>query len=149
MTPQPATGPAWLTVEAFLERVALTRRHGAFPLVEHDGTAAGLVTLHQLSAVTPDDRGLTRVGRVATPLAQVPTARPEEPVSDLLVRMGEHAGTAGRALVLDARGQVAGIVTAVDVRRALELAPLRSTTGPAGVPTALPPEEDARRTAAV
>jgi len=67
------------------------------------------------------------VREAAIPLPQVPTAAPHEPLTALLQRLGAHAGN--RALVIDA-GHVAGIVTASDLSRLIDVYQLASV--PAG-----------------
>src|SRR6266496_1705402 len=54
----------------------------------------------------------------------VGTARPAAPLLTLLPRMRGCAD--GRAVVLDERGRVIGVVSATDISRALQLADLRS-----------------------
>jgi CBS-domain-containing membrane protein len=53
------------------------------------------------------------------PIDQVVTAAPHEPLTSLLERLAPSGGS--RALVVD-RGQVVGIVAAIDIGRADELA---------------------------
>ena len=57
---------------------------------------------------------------IAIPFAEVPVARPDEPMTDLLERMVAKEGHP--ALVLDDTGQLVGIVTESDLRRAVTLA---------------------------
>lgn len=113
----PHTGPAWLTVDEFIQRHVLGDRHSAYPTVGFDGNVEGLVTLAQLGAVPPDARAGTRVRSVATPLAHIPTAAPTEPLVQLLDRLSPLSG--GRALVFDA-GRLVGIITPTDITRAME-----------------------------
>ncbi len=118
MLPDPPVGPAWFTVEAFLDGYAARHRLRAFPLHEFDGRPAGLVTLPALLRVPPERRSAVRVGAVAVPAAEVVTASPGEPVVELLRRLG----AAGQvwALVVDG-GRLVGIVAPDDLRWAAEL----------------------------
>lgn len=118
MTPDPVVGPSWFTVEAFLERVASVERVSAFPILDFEGQLVGLVTVAQLARVPAAVRAEVTAGRVATPIAEVPTAAPEEPVTSLLERMSPGAQ---RALVL-ADGLLVGIITTTDITRTLQLA---------------------------
>jgi Zn-dependent protease len=127
MTPDPVTVPGDLTVEALIRHFVGLYRCSAFPVVRPDGSPVGLVTLSRLRDVPDHLRATTTVAQVATPLDRVVTARPGEPVIDLLARF--TPGTGRRALVLD-RGALVGIVTASDLDRALELA---AVGGPAAL----------------
>ena len=104
-------------MQAFIDDYLFTHRHSAFPIEAWGAGLAGLVTLNRLREVPPERRMAVRVIDVAVPLAEVPTARADEPLIDLLARM--DATTGGRALVLDAEGRLEGILTASDVTRAL------------------------------
>jgi len=85
--------------------------------VVDDGQTVGLVTVRRINEVPADDRTRTTLREVACPLAEVARATPDEPVADLLPRLG--ACSDGRALVF-ADGQLAGIVAPADISRALE-----------------------------
>jgi Zn-dependent protease/CBS domain-containing protein len=127
MTPDPVTVPPDLTVETLVRDYVGEYRCSAFPVVAHDRSPLGLVTLSRLRDVPGHLRAVTTVGQVAAPLSRVVTTRPDEPVIELLTRLSP--GNGSRALVLD-RGVVVGIVTASDLDRALELA---SVGGPAAL----------------
>jgi Zn-dependent protease len=124
MTADPVVGPSWLTVAAFLEDYALRYRCSAFPLRNLDGTLVGMVTLARLRTVPVRQRLTTRVETVMCPLAQVPTATPQELLVDLLPRLGSGC-SGGWALVLQ-DGQLIGMVSPADIARALDLAALAS-----------------------
>jgi Zn-dependent protease len=127
MTPDPVTVPADLTIEALIRHFVGLYRCSAFPVVGPDDSPLGIVTLSQLQDVPVHVRATTTVAQVATPLDRVVTARPGEPVTDLLARF--TPGTGRRALVLD-RDVLVGIVTASDLDRALDLA---AVGGPAAL----------------
>lgn len=122
MSPHPHTGPGWFTVDAFVERYVLGQRYSAYPVVRFDGRVEGLITLAQLRAVQPADRGRIRVADVAIPLERVPTATPDELLTALLERLSPETG--GRALVFD-HAELVGIVTPTDVARTIEIKGLR------------------------
>ncbi|MGY1693896.1 site-2 protease family protein [Geodermatophilus sp. SYSU D00814] len=108
-------------VERFLHEVVLAHRFSTYPLVDAGGALAGLVTLNRLRSVPPGARARTRLRDVACPPSEIPTARPDEPLLDLLGRM--QGCTDGRAVVVDG-GRVVGVVSPSDVTRTLQLADL-------------------------
>lgn len=118
MTPGPDTADGDATVSAFLHDVALVRRHSAFPLLDEHGRLQGLITLNRLKSVPAERRDTTRLADVACPPVDVPLAEPDEPLSDLLQRLG--GCTDGRALVFS-DGELAGIVSPSDISRMVTL----------------------------
>jgi CBS domain-containing protein len=125
MTPDPVTVPAGLTVDEVVREYLPRFRCSAFPVVDADRTPVGLVTLGSLRAVSPIARASVRIDEVATPMADVAVARPDEPLTDLIGRLTAVSGR--HALVLDGDVLV-GIVTERDLDRAVEVA------GVAGAP---------------
>ncbi len=141
--PVPAA-QAWQTVQAFLDGDGpagtrhpeghpagpATSGATAFPLRDFDGRPAGLLTLSQLAAVPADRRDSVRLSEVATPLAHVVTTTGDEPLNDLVARLSVRPAvpaalhTAGHALVLDADGGLAGVLTPADFARASQLGAL-------------------------
>jgi Zn-dependent protease/CBS domain-containing protein len=113
-----------LTVADFIAQVALTHQYSTYPLVDQYGRLTGLVTLNRVRAVQPELRATTRLQEIACPPSEVPTARPEESLVELLERMNGCAD--GRAVVVDDAGRVVGVMSASDVARSLQLADLRS-----------------------
>ncbi len=113
-------------VERFLHEVVLVHRFSTYPLVGPDGALAGLVTLNRLRAVPPGARATTRLRDVACPPSEIPVARPDEPLLDLLGRM--QGCTDGRAVVVDG-GRVVGVVSPSDVTRTLQVADLAAGGG--------------------
>ena len=124
MAPQPTVLDGNLTVADFIAQVALTHQYSTYPLVDPYGRLTGLVTLNRVRAVPPELRPTTRLQEIACPPNEVPTARTEEPLVELLERM--HGCADGRAVVVDDAGRVVGVLSASDVARALQLADLRS-----------------------
>jgi CBS domain-containing protein len=117
MTANPVTVPASATVTRFLHDLLPWLRHSAFPVVDDDGQTVGLVTVRRVNAVPADERDRTTLRQIASPLAEVARATPDEPVADVLPRL--NGGSDGRALVFDG-GRLAGIVAPADISRALE-----------------------------
>ncbi|MGW6498456.1 site-2 protease family protein [Nonomuraea angiospora] len=125
------------TIAGLIERVVMRHRLSTYPLVAPDGTFAGLVTLNRIRRVEPERRGTTRLADIACPPEEVPQARPEEPLTDLLARMGGCAD--GRAVVLDQDGRLVGLLTPTDISRTIQMADLRATlSGPRGADLAPP-----------
>jgi Zn-dependent protease/CBS domain-containing protein len=119
MTAHPHTAPGWISVEDFIQRYVLGDRHSAYPVADQDGSIVGLVTLRQLRDLPPSRRTTTTVREIALPLDRVPTAAPQEPLSELLHRI-TPLGTRSRALVIDS-GSVVGIVTPSDLARLIDV----------------------------
>jgi Zn-dependent protease len=124
MTVRPIILDGNLTVDDFITHVAMNHRFSTYPLVDVQGRLTGLVTLNRVRAVAPELRATTRLQQIACSPAEVPTARPEDPLVELLERM--HGCADGRAVVLDDVGRVIGVLSASDVARALQVADLRS-----------------------
>ncbi len=146
----PAAGaiPGWHTVQSFLDGQAGSPAPGgagaplgvigasAFPLRDFEGHAAGLLTLSQLALVPPGQRDRLRLTDVATPVADVVTTSPDEPLGQLLARLSIRPAipaalhTAGHALVLAGDGTPAGVLTPEDFRRASQAGLARGWQGP-------------------
>jgi Zn-dependent protease/predicted transcriptional regulator len=124
MTRDPVVADATMTLEQFVDRLAMSHRFSCYPLVDHSGRLTGLVTLNRVRAVPPNHRSETRLRDIACPLEGVPTAHPDEPLLTLLPRM--RGCSDGRAVVLDEHGRVIGVISSTDISRVLQLADLRS-----------------------
>jgi Zn-dependent protease/CBS domain-containing protein len=122
MTPDPMTAPGGITVAELLEDYVLRTRYSTFPTVDSWGRFSGLVTLSRVKNVPAEERHTTRVQQIACPPDEVPTARPDDKILDLLPRMGGCSD--GRAIVL-VDHQIVGIVSPADVARQFEVADLR------------------------
>ncbi|MFI6738806.1 site-2 protease family protein [Nonomuraea sp. NPDC050451] len=137
MSRQPVAASPDETVSGLIDRVVMRHHVSTYPLVAPDGTFAGLVTLNRIRRVEPDRRGTTRLADIACPPQEVPQARPEEPLTDLLARMEGSAD--GRAVVLDPAGRLIGLLTPTDISRTIQMADLRGTlSGPRGADLAPP-----------
>lgn len=123
MSGPPVTVPATTTVDEFINQVVLRERFSTYPLVDGDGRLTGLTTLNRLRQVPLEQRAQTRLQEIACPPAEVPVARPNEPLIHLLPRL---AGcTDGRAVVLDDERRVIGVISPSDVSRMAAHADLR------------------------
>jgi Zn-dependent protease len=122
MTKDPTTAPAWLTVGAFVEDYVFRHHHSTFPLVDHYGQLAGLVTLRRVKQVPRDEWSTIRLRDIACTRDEVATARPDESLPDVLERMASCAD--GRVVVVDG-DRLVGILSPADVTRRMEIADLR------------------------
>jgi Zn-dependent protease len=135
MAPDPPTGPAWFTVDAFLDGWAARHPRPAWPVQDFDGRLAGVVTMDSLRLVPPADRSRVRVADMAVPARELPTAAPDEPAAELAGRLA----AAGRslALVVDG-GRPVGVVTAARLAAAARWGQRRPPAAPTGTGPALP-----------
>jgi Zn-dependent protease/CBS domain-containing protein len=118
MTPHPVTVPGSMTVSQFLDDDLFRARFDSFPVTADGGnTVDGLVTLSRIRRVPADQRDRTTLAQIACPLSDVATARPDEPVSDILPHLTECADE--RALVFS-NGHLDGIITPSDITRMLD-----------------------------
>ena len=124
MSANPMSVPGTTTVEDFLEDYVFRTRFSVFPITDGSTAPPSLVTLHRIKQVPRSDRARVTVRDVACPPGEVATARPDEPLADLMPRMSQCAD--GRALVVE-DGKVVGLVSPTDVARRLELADLRDS----------------------
>ncbi|GAA0516956.1 site-2 protease family protein [Saccharopolyspora thermophila] len=102
------------TAEQFLRE--LRTEHAAYPVRGVDGSVDGLVSLRRLRSLTAAERERTTLREAACPVDQVPAAEPDEPLADVLPRLGGFAE--GRVLVFTA-GRLCGIVSPSDISRSL------------------------------
>ena len=114
MTPAPVTAPAWFTVDAFLRNYVEPWRLTALPLRTFEGQPAGVVTVAALESVPPQRRHIVRAGDVAIPMSAVLVVAPDQPVTELLGRLG--GGSAVAAVV--ANGELLGLITPAELARA-------------------------------
>ncbi len=125
MTANPVTADPNITVARFIDEVALRHRYSTYPLVDAEGRLIGLVTLNRIRAVPLELRAAQRLVDIACRPEEVPVARPDEPVTELLPRMVGCAD--GRAVVVDGAGRVIGLVSPSDLSRMMAAADLRGS----------------------
>lgn len=121
MSAHPTSAPSELTVDRFIDDYLMRYRFSAFPLVD-DGRLIGLITLNRVRQVPREAQPQTTLLDVACAPEEVPTARPQEALADLLPRMTGCSD--GRAVVLD-DGAVVGIVSPTDISRSVQVGRLR------------------------
>ncbi len=131
MTPAGEPLPGWLSVQAFLDRVAGEPARDVYLVRAFGGDLSGVVTLGGLAAVPPDDRDTTRVQRVSMPVAALVTARSGEPLVEVADRMARHGQPV--VPVLDGDDLPVGTLTVADVDRAARFRALRNPGRPAAV----------------
>lgn len=126
MSPHPIVAEPDETVAGLIDRVVMHRRLSTYPLVDEWDRFLGMVTLNRIRQVPPRDRPTTRLRDIACPAADVPRARPDEALTELLPRMSGCAD--GRAVVLDAGDRLIGLITPSDVSRTIQTIDLRIGT---------------------
>lgn len=126
MSQRPVVARPDETVSDLIDEVVLRRRLSTYPLVDDRDDFVGLVTLNRLRQVPPERRAATRLRDIACPARDVPAARPDEPLTDLLPRMGGCSD--GRAVVLDREGHLVGVLTPTDISRTMQTVDLRPAT---------------------
>jgi Zn-dependent protease len=114
MTSPVVTVPDWLTVEQFLESIAPQHPFTTYPVRDPSGSLTGIVRLGDLVRMPAQGRATERLKDRARPIAEVPTARPNEDLAALIQRVGTALDQ--RVLVFD-NAQLVGIVSPVDVAR--------------------------------
>ncbi|WP_327047336.1 site-2 protease family protein [Microbispora sp. NBC_01189] len=123
MSRHPITAQPDETVAGLIDRLVLRHHLSTYPLVDDDGRFAGLVTLGRIRAVDPARREATPLREIACPPPDVPSARPDDLLTELLQRMS--GSTDGRAVVLD-DGRIVGLVTPSDISRTIQTVDLRA-----------------------
>lgn len=113
MTRDPVVAPDWIVVRELIDDYLMSHRCSTFPLRAFDGRISGLVTMSAVKRVPAGQRDTRRARDVAVPIERVPTARPDEPLVELLGRLGGQP-TEGRALVFDG-DELVGVVSPADV----------------------------------
>jgi len=124
MTADPVTADPGRTIAGFVEQTAMVRPFSTYPLVDERGRLTGLATLNRIRRIAPADRQRLRLADIACPPADVPVARADEALVDVLPRLGGCAD--GRVIVTDAAGTVIGIVSPRDISTRLALGDLRT-----------------------
>ncbi|MFI2260028.1 site-2 protease family protein [Streptomyces tubercidicus] len=112
-----ATGADWLTVQRFIDEVAVHSPYSALPLLDFEGRPSGVVQLRRLASVPAADRETLRVREVAIPLSQCAVAAPDDLLTEALDKLSLRTGP--RVLVVDA-GHLVGIVTGKDIGRLMQ-----------------------------
>jgi CBS domain-containing protein len=120
MSKNPVIVPSWITVELLVEQYVMGHQFTSFPTHSIDGRIDGLVTMRGIKQVPPQQRGNRRAIDIAIPADRVPVARQDEPITELLKRIGTASD--GRAMVYDG-GTLVGIISPSDVARLFQGGP--------------------------
>lgn len=131
MIPAPAVGASWMSVADFIERVAIHSTQSVFPVIDVNGSVAGVTSTELLSRVPPAGRAATTVRQVMLPVPADYLAGPDDPAAPLLTRRplaGELT-----AVVL-AEGRIIGLVTVDHLQRMIRRMALRAEPAHAGPP---------------
>lgn len=121
MSRDPITAPDWITVDDFIARFVSVNRMTAYPVRDFSGQLSGFVTLAQLASVPVGDRSRTQVRTIAHPLTQIPIARPQDTLVDVLRKLSNPE--TAHVLVMDGE-RLVGVISPTDIRRTLDLARL-------------------------
>jgi Zn-dependent protease len=109
--------PSWITVELLVDQYVIGHQFTSFPTHSIDGGIDGLVTMRGIKQLPAQQRGTRRAIDIAIPAARVPITRPDEPITDLIKRLG---GTSdGSAMVYDS-GRLVGVISPSDIARLLQ-----------------------------
>lgn len=107
-----------LTLELLVAEYFLPLKHGGFPVVWGD-RLLGIITLHDVKGVPKERRATTTVRDAMTPLDRLRTVRPTASAYDAFTRMAQ--ADVGRLLVVDAGGNLVGIVTRSDLLHVMRI----------------------------
>jgi Zn-dependent protease/predicted transcriptional regulator len=113
MTAEPEAIAEDLTVEQAVDRYFLTSDHSAYP-VRANGTTVGLITLRAVRRIPREERGARTVRQAATPLTDVATVAPREPMERVFECLADEE--VNRVLVVEGE-RVVGIITPTDIAR--------------------------------
>ncbi len=117
MSGAPETVGPDVSIDDLVHDYFLRRPFSAFPVTD-DGALEGLVTLAQVRALPRDGWHDLTVADIMSPLSEILTAGPDDPMLDVLAAM--RAADSRRVLVV--RGEdLLGIISATDVARWLDL----------------------------
>ncbi len=122
MSKNPVIVPSWITVELLVDQYVMGHEFTSFPTHSIDGRIDGLVTMRGIKQVPPQQRSNRRAIDIAIPADRVPVARQDEPITDLLKRIGTASD--GRAMVYDG-GTLVGIISPSDIARLFQGGPGR------------------------
>ncbi|MGD0320370.1 MAG: site-2 protease family protein [Acidimicrobiales bacterium] len=125
MTAQPPAIASSTSVADLVHRHLPWYRTDAVAVVGPTGWLEGILPLERIRTLNPLSYADTRIGDLAVPIWTAPVARPEEPVEDLIGRMAAADGAP--AVVLDSDNRLAGIVTAANLDRTIQVNRVRSS----------------------
>lgn len=119
MTPHPPAIASSTSVADLVHRHLPWYRTDAVAVVGPTGWLEGILPIERVQHLPPLAHADTPIANLAFPIANVPVARPWEPVQELLQRMAAAGGLP--AVVLDENNRLAGIVTPANLDRSLQM----------------------------
>ena len=125
MSSNPVVLPGSMSVEQFLWTQPFQHRFTNFPITAPDESLIGLVSVRRILQVREGERAGTLLSTIAEPMSRVATARPTDPVAEVLDHMGREGQ--GRVLVLDL-GRLVGILSPRDVAGAIPILSARASS---------------------
>ncbi len=122
MTRSVQTVPETMTLVDLSDLFAESHRHG-FPMLDADGRLSGIVTVSDLDrAVGNELPRRTTAREIGTPRAQLLVAMPNQPVGEVLRRMGTRGLGRMPVVETDEPDRLIGMVRRSDIIRAYDLA---------------------------
>jgi Zn-dependent protease len=133
MVRDPETVRVWTSVADTVDGPFRRTAQDAVPVLDFSGNVAGVVTMEQVRLVPAEQWSGLEVGRIMVPADLVPTAAPQERMTDLMDRLTPEAR--GEVFVLDA-GRLVGLVGPAEFQRAITIGRLarRGRPGRSGPP---------------
>lgn len=116
MTATPPAVPSTRSV-AHVAGLLWQTRGDAVVVTTETGAVTGIATAHAVRSVPERHRSERTVGQIAVPIDDVPVARTDEPMSDVLERVA--SANANLAAVFDEQGHLVGVITPSDFERAV------------------------------
>jgi CBS domain-containing protein len=137
MLRDPQTVRVWTTVADTVEGPLRSTAQDAVPVLDFSGRVAGLVTMDQIRMVPAEQWPVVEVGRIMVPADAVPTATPDEKMTDVMDRMTMAAR--GEVFVMDG-GRLVGLLGPSEFQRAITIGRLsrRRRPGPPPPPPRVP-----------
>ena len=119
-----------LTVEELIARM-YQDRHTGYPVLEN-GDVVGVVALDDVRGISPEQRSETRVADIMT--TDITSVHLDDEAFDAIQALQQN--DIGRLLVLDADGNLAGLITRSDLVTALDIGSVRTPASPTDDPGA-------------
>jgi CBS domain-containing protein len=107
-----------ITLDHLVNEYFMRFRHSRFPVVSKD-KVLGMITFHDIKEIPKEKWSEFKVEDVMVPVSDLEAISPEEKSIKALVKLGRE--NIGCLLVLDNNQKLAGLVTRVDVMRAIRI----------------------------
>ncbi|KRF32326.1 hypothetical protein ASG94_17795 [Nocardioides sp. Soil805] len=131
MTPVAVPAFSWWTVEQLVAQLSPAHiAAGIFPVQDLDGRTAGVVTLADLERVPAAQRGIVRIDALAARHASPLVIDPDIDAAEVAARIRPLDGVA----VVEQAGRPIGLVTTLELSRAVHLSALGWRTAPHDLP---------------